>query len=146
MSYFEQTKSASEVKVHETQLHPLRTYLFTISLSLLGVFSLFTPEGRVMSIFWFLIAGLIFLKDYLIVKNSEFIISNERIVLKTELISTKSSDMKIEKVENLSVKQGLIGKIFNYGTILVGGSGGSKNVYKNVRDPFNFIKQFNELK
>jgi hypothetical protein len=41
----------------------------------------------------------------------------------------------INKVESIDVNQPILGRILNYGTIIVVGSGGTKQSFKNIDKP-----------
>ncbi len=71
---------------------------------------------------------------------SEFAVTNMRVIIKIGFIQQVSSEIYLSKVESIQVEQGLMGRILNYGIIVVNGIGGTKNVYKNVRKPLEFRK------
>ena len=65
-------------------------------------------------------------------------ITNKKVVGKIGFIKVKTLDAPLNKINNVSVQQGLFGRIFGYGTIRIDTSSG---FYK-----FDFIKQPNEFK
>ena len=76
----------------------------------------------------------------LLIKTSEFIITNKRLIMKKGIISTATLELLFSKAESISIYQSISGKVFRYGNILVGGSGGTKNVFHTVEKPFEFRK------
>jgi hypothetical protein len=50
----------------------------------------------------------------------------------------------LSKVESINVVQGLDGRLFGYGSIVVTGTGGSKEVIENVDKPFDFYRPLQE--
>lgn len=56
--------------------------------------------------------------------TTEIAITDKRIVGKVGLLKTKSLDAPLNKVNNVSVSNGLMGKLFNYGTIRIDTSSG----------------------
>ena len=47
------------------------------------------------------------------------VITNKRVRGKTGLINTNELDSPLNKINGVQVKQGLLGKMFNYGTISI---------------------------
>jgi hypothetical protein len=41
----------------------------------------------------------------------------------------------LDKVESIGVDQGMLGRMFDYGTIVVSGSGGTKEGFPNIAAP-----------
>ena len=52
-------------------------------------------------------------------KNIELAITNKRLVGKVGVANTQALDAPLNKIQNVSVSQGLWGKIFNFGTIRI---------------------------
>ncbi|GHU88766.1 hypothetical protein FACS189476_06470 [Spirochaetia bacterium] len=65
----------------------------------------------------------------------EYSITNKRLILKKGFFTSTLVDMPIEKVESIICVQSLLGRIFNYGTILVSGVGGMTPRYSTIRKP-----------
>jgi uncharacterized membrane protein YdbT with pleckstrin-like domain len=76
--------------------------------------------------------------------TSEFIITNKRVIAKIGLIRRKSIEVLLNKVEGIQVNQGILARILGYGTITVGGTGGTKDPFKNIRSPIEFRKKAQE--
>lgn len=75
---------------------------------------------------------------YLGVSHTYISLSNTRITGKTGVINTKTMDSPLNKVNNISVEQGLGGKIFNYSTLVISTSSGNYN--------FKYIKSADAFK
>lgn len=67
--------------------------------------------------------------------TSEFAVTNRRILAKVGLIRRRSLEVNLSKVESIEVDQNILGRILNYGTIVVRGTGGTREPFKNVADP-----------
>jgi uncharacterized membrane protein YdbT with pleckstrin-like domain len=50
-------------------------------------------------------------------------------------------ELQLSKVEGIVVEQGIIGRLFDYGSIIVGGTGGTKEPFALIRAPIMFRKQ-----
>jgi len=91
------------------------------------------------AIFTLFIAPLI---DFL---TSEFAITNKRIIIKVGFISRRTLEMNLGKVESVNVDQSILGRILGYGTIVINGTGGTKEPFSNISAPLEFRKQFQQL-
>lgn len=77
--------------------------------------------------------------------TDEFAITNKRIIIKTGLISRKTFEMNHSKIESVNVDQSILGRILGYGSIGIVGSGGTKEVFPNIKNPLEFRKKFQEM-
>jgi len=76
---------------------------------------------------------------------SEFVITNRRIIIKTGFIARSTFEMNLSKIESVNVDQSVAGRIFNYGSITIIGTGGTKETFNNISLPLSFRKAFQEL-
>lgn len=92
-------------------------------------------------VFWFLLGFLLiipFLFALLVlfyIISTEMGVTNRRVILKTGFISRKTQEMKLIAVETVEISQGILGRIFNMGTVKVTGRGTSTVKLKGVADP-----------
>jgi len=77
--------------------------------------------------------------------TSEFAITNKRVVIKTGLISRKTVEMNLQKIESVNVDQSILGRILGYGDLVIVGTGGTRELFKRIRKPITFRKKFQEL-
>jgi uncharacterized membrane protein YdbT with pleckstrin-like domain len=54
---------------------------------------------------------------------TEFVVTDRRVIYKTGFISRHTSEMNMDKIESVTVDQGLLGRMLDYGTIHVLGTG-----------------------
>jgi uncharacterized membrane protein YdbT with pleckstrin-like domain len=94
--------------------------------------------------FWFLL-GLVFLAmAWVNVHKTEIAITNRRIIAKFGLVQRRTIEININQVEALRVEQGFWGRILNYGTIIVSGTGSSLEPAPDIADPLVFRRKFME--
>ncbi|WP_396157603.1 PH domain-containing protein [Flavobacterium sp.] len=77
--------------------------------------------------------------------SDEFVITNRRVIVKTGLISRKTFEMNHSKIESVNVDQGILARILGYGTIIIVGSGGTREIFPKIKNPLEFRKKFQEL-
>ena len=74
--------------------------------------------------------------------TSEFAITNRRLIIKTGLISRHTLEMNLSKVESINVDQSILGRILDYGSIAIIGTGGTREPFDNIAHPMEFRRQF----
>jgi uncharacterized membrane protein YdbT with pleckstrin-like domain len=81
-----------------------------------------------------------------IIRNatSEFAVTNRRVIVKVGLIERKTLELNLTKVESIGVDQTLWGRLFDYGTIVVVGTGGTREPFRSIADPLGFRRAVNE--
>jgi uncharacterized membrane protein YdbT with pleckstrin-like domain len=70
--------------------------------------------------------------------TSEFAVTTTRLIFKVGLIGRYTAELLLDKVESIGVQQTLIGRVLNYGDLVVTGTGGAREVFRRVRDPIGF--------
>ena len=71
----------------------------------------------------------------IVFSTSEFAVTNKRVLFKVGFIRRKSIEIMLSKMEMITVNQSISGRMLGYGTIVVGGSGGSKSRFPNIDAP-----------
>lgn len=72
---------------------------------------------------------------------AEFGITNQRVIVKEGFLKRKTSEIFLKSVESVQVDQSLWGRILNFGTIVVTGTGGVSDPLNMIRNPLDFKKQ-----
>jgi uncharacterized membrane protein YdbT with pleckstrin-like domain len=67
---------------------------------------------------------------------TEFGVTNKRLILKKGVLRTIVSEIPIDRIESICCIKGLLGILFNYGTIRVYGIGGTAQVFRMVDRPY----------
>jgi uncharacterized membrane protein YdbT with pleckstrin-like domain len=135
-SYVRSNLIAGEEVVYETGLHPI-VYLSPAALIFGGIVlgSVVNPSiGAVLLGFGVLALGGAWLRQW----ASEFAVTNRRVIVKLGFISRRTIEINLSKVESVEVNQDIFGRLFNYGTILVIGTGGTKEPFALINDPLAF--------
>jgi uncharacterized membrane protein YdbT with pleckstrin-like domain len=76
--------------------------------------------------------------------TSEFVITNKRLMIKTGFISRNTFEMNHSKIESINVVQSILGRILGYGTIIIMGTGSTREPFAAIRDPLMFRRKFLE--
>jgi len=67
--------------------------------------------------------------------TTEIAVTDRRVIYKTGLISRRTVEMNMDKVESVDVTQDIFGRIFNYGTVLIRGTGASLEPLSTIATP-----------
>ena len=110
---------------------------FALRASFLGGYQLY----EVCSIIAALIGAYWFISVFITYKTSEYGITDKRVLMKTGWIRRNTIVIFLRKLEALNINQTIPGRMFNYGTIIVIGTGGTQDYYLNVPDPLGFRKR-----
>src|SRR5688572_31727842 len=73
--------------------------------------------------------------------TSEFAVTNKRVVIKVGWLRRRTVETMLSKVEGINVEQSIIGRLLGYGSIIITGTGGSQEPFRNIGDPFEFRRQ-----
>ncbi len=75
--------------------------------------------------------------------GDEAVLTSHRVIFVNKgLIGRDVQDLNLVNVENVAVKQGLLQRLFNRGTVIVGSASGSRDMeIPNVPDPMEFRRQ-----
>ncbi len=90
----------------------------------------------------FLAAALIHaLVIWILYISAEFGITNQRVIVKEGFLKRKTVEVFLKSVESVQVDQSIWGRILNFGTIIVSGTGGVTDPLNMIRKPLDFKKQ-----
>ena len=89
--------------------------------------------------------GLIFLvMAYIKYKTTELAITSKRVIAKFGFISRRTVEININKVESVQVDQAILGRLFNYGTLVISGAGEPQAPIPGISEPMAFRRAFIE--
>jgi len=146
MNYIQKNLLSGEEIKYVARLH---FFLFVqpIILLLIGAFLASSPkEISAMTHYaglLILFFGIVSLLSRILIKvGSSYAVTNKRVMLKTGVIGRRAVDLVLAKCEGLHIKQSILGRIFNFGTITVT-TGGVSSSYPYIADPLAFRKEIN---
>ncbi|MCB9991296.1 MAG: PH domain-containing protein [Rhodospirillales bacterium] len=96
------------------------------------------PGIRLSAFFVFLLGLLSFAQKMIIKATTEIAITNSRLIYKRGLVARYVGEMSIDRIEGVNVLQGIFGRIFNYGRVMVRGMGVGEVVLPPLADPVAF--------
>jgi len=89
--------------------------------------------------------GLLFwLAAWIRYATTELAFTNKRVIAKYGFISRKTVEINLAKVESMQVNQGILGRLFNFGTLVVSGAGNPQAPISGISNPMTFRRSFME--
>jgi uncharacterized membrane protein YdbT with pleckstrin-like domain len=152
MGYVDANLLNEEKVVYRTRLHKILFFwpgLFAIALAVLGYWFFTQHQFQLkiapyLAMACFVLAFLAFLPTYVKYISSEFAVTNKRVIMKVGFIQRQTVETLLQKVEAIEVQQTILGRIFNYGTISVVGTGGTIESIQMINNPLAFRRAVQE--
>lgn len=144
MGYVERHLLPNERVIYKTRLHWV-LFAKPALVTLLG-FVLTVALGAATRMEWLWYASLLVLVvgagwgavEAVELMTSEFAVTTTRLIFKVGLIGRYTTELLLGKVESIGVQQTLLGRLLNYGDLVVTGTGGAREVFTRVHDPIGF--------
>jgi hypothetical protein len=152
MSYVEKILQPDEQIIHRASIHWV-VYLRAIVLLAFGCLAIgwFVVQPQQIGDSGFfggtlagvggvlLLAGIYSFFDALIERHcTELAITSLRVIAKIGFIRRRTWEINAAKVEGVEVDQSILGRIFDYGTVTVKGTGGGTAPIRSIDDPVAF--------
>ena len=145
MGYVERHLLPRERLLYTTRLH-WGLFAKPVLAMLGGVFLTWALYSQSLDPPWLWQAGVVlaaFGVIWLIVRwieweTSEFAVTSVRLIFKVGLVARYTTELLLSKVESISVTQGPIGRVLNYGDLTVTGTGAVREIFPRVHDPVGF--------
>jgi uncharacterized membrane protein YdbT with pleckstrin-like domain len=138
VGYIESNLLPDEQIVYQARLHWI-IFLKLIFIIIAGMALLaFQPIAGGVAILFGLIVGVPAFVRY---KTSEFGVTTKRVVFKEGLVRRRTLELLLKHVEAILVDQSVPGRIFNYGSVTLTGTGGVREVFHNVSAPLELRRR-----
>ncbi len=85
------------------------------------------------------------IRCYILMISTEFVVTDQRIIVKTGFISRNTAELNHRNVESVNLDQGIIGRILNFGSLEINGTGAGVSPIPWVDHPLEFRKQVLEI-
>ena len=143
--YARSTLTPGELPFYKTSLHwiifarfagaALLVFLFIAMPFAIGVQALLGTE-----LGWFALPlpAFIMLTPTLAYASSELVITDRRVLIKTGIVRRQTLELFIARVESIGVDQGFFGRMFDFGTVLIRGTGGFEQAFEAIAHPVEF--------
>jgi uncharacterized membrane protein YdbT with pleckstrin-like domain len=143
MGYVEEQLLPGERVKYRAHLHKLIFILpglFAL-LAIIGAVLLFASNNPWLGIGLLALGAIPMLITLIKYTSSEFAVTDKRVIIKVGFIKRRTLETMLGKVEGIGVEQGVLGRLFGFGTMTVTGTGGTKEPFPNIARPLEFRRQ-----
>jgi uncharacterized membrane protein YdbT with pleckstrin-like domain len=91
-----------------------------------------SPTGYNLYLIYWSVLLFFVIKNLITYFTTEYGITNTRVISKQGLIRRDIEEINLSSIESINVNQSIIGRILNYGTIIISGRGTSKVIFKDI--------------
>jgi uncharacterized membrane protein YdbT with pleckstrin-like domain len=139
MTYVEKNLAAGETVRYSATRHWIA---FVVPVAITVFLLLSAMPGGIKAIVPMLFFGVLLLFiAWLRMHATEMAMTSRRLIAKRGMMHTHSIEISHAKIESIQVNQGLFGKIFGYGTVMIIGIGGTPESFPGISNPFEFRRQ-----
>ena len=147
-SYIRESMARDEVLLYEGKVSWAGFYVlmaFLCSPMCICIpFTISTHSPDLLIIYSFIV--LVFLyAAYLSLSSIELGITNRRVIAKIGIISRKAIEVRNDKIEGIQIDQSIFGRMFNFGSVTVRGSGQTEVPIPAISDPLAFRRAVDEV-
>jgi hypothetical protein len=150
--YSRSTLAPNETPFYKTSLHWIIFLRFGI-IALLVFLFLGMPFAIAVQAFtgselgWFALPlpVLFLVPPTLAFASSELVITDRRVLIKTGIVRRQTLEMFISKIESIAVDQGFFGRMLDYGSVVVRGTGGFEQAFEAIASPLEFRRWVQRL-
>jgi uncharacterized membrane protein YdbT with pleckstrin-like domain len=87
---------------------------------------------------------LLWLVAYIRIRSTELAVTTKRVIVKHGFIQRSTIEINLNKVESIQVTQSLLGRMFDFGTLVIAGTGSAHAPLEGIAEPLAFRKAFVE--
>jgi uncharacterized membrane protein YdbT with pleckstrin-like domain len=154
MDYAQRILQPGETVAYCARLHWILMARGGAVILLAAIFSLgaWFAEASYARFAWLALAGILavagvydLLRGWVRRISTEIIVTNRRIILKTGLIGRQTIEMNLDKVESVLVRQGVLGRLLDFGAITIRGVGAGLEPIANLAAPLEFHRHVNAV-
>jgi len=104
------------------------------------------PGIRIATLGSFVLGLFLFANMMIIKATTEIAVTSDRLVYKRGLIARHVGEISIDRIEGVTVLQGVLGRIFGYGRVSVRGMGVGEVILPPIETPIEFRKAVQEAR
>jgi uncharacterized membrane protein YdbT with pleckstrin-like domain len=157
MGYIEKNLIAGEEVLYKTRLHSVAVLVPMLAGVFLGIVAVFcfyqssegsqnsnqtaNPDARLWTIAGLILIalGVVTVCAALLKRNAtEMAVTNRRILIKSGILSRRTIELLLSRVESIVITEPFLGRMFGYGTVVIRGTGGTPEPFALIAHPTEF--------
>jgi len=88
-----------------------------------------------------LVAAIVLVSAIVKRNATEIGVTNRRVIIKTGMLSRRSLEIMLPKVESIAINEPAMGRILGYGTVVIHGTGGTPEPFDKIAHPSEFRRE-----
>jgi len=128
------TAPATDAVTYEARLHWI---LFAPPIAFFAGGLGFAPFNPIAAITFFCLSVAGVVGAYWKLLTTRIVITHRRVIYRTGYIARRTVEMNKDKIESIDVNQSILGRLLDFGSITVKGTGGGIEAIPNVSSPFS---------
>ena len=145
MSYVREVLQPGEEIRFRTNVHWL-VYLPAMMMFVLGIaFALWYTAAPSQHLTLLILSALsavpgvlLFIAAWLKRFGTEIAVTDRRVIYKTGLVQRDTTEINMAKIESVDVSQSILGRVFDFGTLTIRGTGETIEALRNIASPLQF--------
>lgn len=77
-------------------------------------------------------------------RTTEIVITNRRLIYKRGWIARKTEEIALHRIEEVNLRQGILGRLYGYGEVQVQGTGRGNIILPSIAAPLDFKRALQE--
>jgi uncharacterized membrane protein YdbT with pleckstrin-like domain len=104
------------------------------------------PDAHGIILLWvaagaFVISAIVFAMGAIRRNATEMALTNKRVIVKTGLVTRRTLELVLPRIESIIVEEPTLGRMLGYGTVIIRGTGGTPEVFEKIAHPLEFREQ-----
>ena len=87
------------------------------------------------------IAAVILVRGILTRNAVQMAVTNKRVIAKVGVVTRRTIDLLLSRVESVGIEEGVMGRMLGYGTVVIRGTGGTPESFSKIAHPLEFRTQ-----
>lgn len=164
MGYIEDNLMPDEKIYFRANVHPvimlpsMLTLLLVLSYAVFATYGITraphqtTPATQIANGFFLCVTSMLILTlllkslgSLVIFLTTEFVVTNRRVLAKYGFIRRQTVEILLSKIESVTVYQGIMGRLLNYGTVTITGTGGTRGKMRGIASPTEVRRKINAM-
>lgn len=151
MGYVESNLMPNEKILHQATVHWIvytQSVVWIMLAALTAIYEpLLVPRGApqgsalVFPGVFLLLFLIALVKAMIYIRTTEFAVTNIRVIAKKGWLSHNVVELRHDKIEGLTMQQTMTGRLYNFGTLVLSGTGGDKTYIELIGHPSAFCNQ-----
>ena len=144
MSYVQHVLQPGEQVRHISSIHWI-VYWPGVAVAVLAVVAYWFGETRYLPGIWryaayalALVAVFLLIQQWFQWWATEIAVTDRRVIYKKGFIRRQTNEMNMDKVESVDVDQSLLGRLFDYGDVVIRGTGEGIEPLRGIDSPLAF--------